>query len=67
MLYEVAILKKPTDREKARGVREVLIYGPTPVVADTPDAARIAALTVAKVEGDPNRMEVLLRPFCQNR
>ncbi len=65
MLYEVAILEKPTKKEVDEGkASERLVLGPVAVVANDPQSAAIAAVLDAKdVTIDRSRMEVLVRPF----
>ncbi len=67
MLYEVAILEKPTKKEveEARA-SEKLVLGPVAVVANDPQAAAISAVLDAKdLVIDRSRMEALVRPFVQ--
>lgn len=66
MLYEVAILEKPTREQVKAGESEKLIFGPAAVVASDDRGAAISvvidnAATFADVARD--RMEVLVRPF----
>ena len=67
MLYEVAILEKPTKKEiEETRASERLVLGPVAVVANDPQAAAIAAVLDAKdTIIDRSRMEVLVRPFVQ--
>lgn len=65
MLFEVAILERPTKKKKDEGVTEKLILAPTAVVA--PDEKTAAIIGSRKADLDkvaPDRMEVLVRPFC---
>ena len=66
-LYEVAIIRKPTKKEIDEGTgAEGILLPPTPVVARDPQGAVIAAVTRQPLEGfDPNKCEVLVRPFGQ--
>ncbi len=65
MLYEVAILEKPTKKEAEDGKQDRLVFGPKAVVANDPQSAAISAvLGDGKVEVDRARMEVLVRPFA---
>jgi len=64
-LFEVAILEKPTEKEKEDGKSERLVLGPKPVVASDAQSAGIVAVmdTDEMPKIDKNRMEVLVRPF----
>jgi len=65
MLYEVAIIQKPTKAEAEEGKSETLILKPTPVLAKDDKAAGISAVleNKADIECDMSRVEVLVRPF----
>lgn len=65
-LYEVAIIKRPTKKEIEEGTgMEGLVLAPTAVVARDPNSAVIAAVTRdgGIKDFDPNKCEVLVRPF----
>ena len=70
-LYEVALTKKPSKDEENEGLGEVLIWGPKPVSASTPEAAVAMAGAKAHAEladGDKaklfsNLLSVSIRPF----
>lgn len=69
MLYEVAILEKPTKKQlEEHGSSEKLILGPKPVCASNEQAAVVMVMR-GNLQGkefpdvDPNRLEVLVRPF----
>jgi hypothetical protein len=66
MLYEVAILEKPTKKEvEESGATEKLVFGPKAVVANDPQSAAISAvLDGEKITVDRSRMMVLVRPFA---
>jgi hypothetical protein len=66
MLFEVAILEKPTKKEiEDEGKTERLAFGPKAVVANDPQSAAIAAvLDNGNIEVDRSRMTVLVRPFA---
>lgn len=67
-LYEVAIIQKPSKKEIEEGTgEEKLLLAPTHVLASTPQAAVIVAVTKdGGVKGfDPNKSEVIVRPFGQ--
>ena len=69
MLYEVAILEKPTKKEvEDEGKAERLVFGPKCVVANDPQSAAIAAVLDGnngeKIDVDRARMTVLVRPFA---
>ena len=66
MLYEVALVKKPTKKELEEGTgQEVLILSPTPVIANDPQGAAVQCVIAnkAKIPEDLTRVEVLVRPF----
>lgn len=64
-LFELAILEKPTKKEMEEGATEKLVFGPKAVVArDSQGAAIAAMLGPDKPNVDPNKMEVLVRPFA---
>ncbi len=64
-LYEVAIIQKATKKERDAGEpAEKLTFGPEAVVARDPQTAAIAAVTGGGGQFDPERSEVLVRPFA---
>lgn len=65
-LFEVAILEKPTKKEREDGTVEKLVFGPKAVVAgDAQSAALAAVLGEGAPEGlNLQRSEVLVRPFA---
>jgi hypothetical protein len=66
-LFEVAILEKPTKKEyEEEGKTEKLVYGPVPTVAKDVQAAALTVGIKAKssMDFDPNKIEVLVRPFA---
>jgi hypothetical protein len=65
MLFEVAIIEQPTEKQKEDGQCERLVFGPKPVVAKDRDAAIATVMQGEKIEADPGRMEVLVRPFAR--
>ena len=65
MLYEVAILEKPTTKQAEEGKVERLILGPKAVIANDPQGAAIAAVQGnGDLNADISRLEVLVRPFA---
>lgn len=65
MLFEVAVLKKPTKKEvEETGATEELIFGPKPVVARDSQTAAIQAIMGADGPIDLSKCEVLVRPFA---
>jgi hypothetical protein len=66
MLYEIAILEKPTKKEiEENGATEKLVFGPKAVVANDPQSAAISAvLDGGEIKVDRARMIVLVRPFA---
>ena len=66
-LFEVAIVVKPTKKEVEEGTgKEILAFGPKPVIARDQQTAAIAAVTGADApkDLDMTRAEVLVRPFA---
>lgn len=66
MLYEVALIEKPTQKEQENGQVEKLILPPTAVIAKDDKSAGVQAvmLNKDKITGDLSRVEVLVRPFA---
>lgn len=66
MLYEVALIEKPTKKELEDGKTEKLILPPTPVIAADDKSAGVQAVmqNKEKLTGDLSRVEVLVRPFA---
>jgi len=67
MLFEVAIIRKPTKKEIEEGTgQEQLILAPVTVLAADPQGAVISAVTRNGTikDFDPHRCEVLVRPFA---
>lgn len=66
MLYEVALIEKPTHKELEEGGVERLILPPTPVIAKDDKSAGVQAVmqNKDKITGDLSRVEVLVRPFA---
>ena len=67
MLYEVALIQKPTKKEAEDGASEKLILPPTPVIAENEQSAGVQAVMKNKgnvADGDLERIQVLVRPFC---
>lgn len=65
MLFEVAIIEKPTKKEAEEGAVERLVFGPKAVIARDAQSAGIAAILggdAPKLE--MARAEVLVRPFA---
>lgn len=65
MLFDVAILQKPTKKEAEDGAAEKLVFGPKAVVARDAQSAGIAAVmgSTDLKDVDMARCEVLVRPF----
>lgn len=64
-LFEIAILKTPTKKEKEDGQQEELIVGPEAVIAKDRETAAMAAVRRPEAADlDLNRMEVIVRPFA---
>lgn len=65
-LFEVAIIEKPTKKEREDGKSERLVFGPKAVVANDGQSAAIAAVLGegAPPALDMSKAEVLVRPFA---
>jgi hypothetical protein len=64
-LFEVAVIEQPTKKEQEDGAVEKLVFGPKAVIAKDPQAAGVGAILGAKdTEFNPQRIEVLVRPFA---
>lgn len=66
MLYEVALIQQPTQKEREEGAMETLIMAPTPVIAKDEQSAGVAAVMQQKdsIKCDISRVQVLVRPFA---
>lgn len=62
-LFEVAVVEHPTKKEREEGAPDKLIYGPKAVIAKDAQSAAIAAVMGQDLKMDPERIEVLIRPF----
>lgn len=68
MLYEVAIIEKPTKKAAEEGKSERLVFGPKPIVAGSEQAAGLLAGKDANLEGaNLDQLEVYIRPFVASR
>ena len=73
MLFEIAILERPTKKEiEDEGKIERLVFGPKCVVANDAQSAAISAVLDGngdgkKLEIDRSRMQVLVRPFADGQ
>lgn len=67
MLYEVAMVQQPTQKEREEGAQETLIMAPTPVIAKDEQSAGVAAVMQQKdkIACDISRVQVLVRPFAK--
>ena len=65
MLYEVALIQQPTEKEMEEGAQEKLILAPTAVIAKDEQSAGVAAVLEHKgdIKCEINRVQVLVRPF----
>lgn len=63
MLWEVAVIEKPTVVAEQGGATEKLVFGPVAVCAKDKDSAIAVALANASVTWKPEWAEVLVRPF----
>ena len=64
MLYQVAVMEKPTKKARDNGKLERLVVEPTFIVANDPQSAAISVFRKNDIEVDENRMEILVRPFA---
>lgn len=64
-LFEVAIIQKPTQKEREEGIAEKLVFGPKAVIAANEQAAAVAAVRNGGIPAEvpDERLEVLARPF----
>jgi hypothetical protein len=59
MLYEVAIIERPVDGKAERIVQDVVR-----ILANSQDSAKIQAMSTIDLKTvDPDRLEVIARPF----
>lgn len=66
MLYEVAIIQNPTQKERDEGKTEKLIMPPKPICATKPQTAAILATKEIDLSTcNPDLLEVLVRPFVK--
>lgn len=65
MLYEVALIQQPTQKEIEEGKIEILVMAPTAVIAKDEQSAGVAAVMQKKdeIKCDIARIQVLVRPF----
>lgn len=65
MLFEVALVKKPTRKEASEGILEELLVAPECFVAQDGQSAGAKSIMKnrEKVETIIDRVEVLVRPF----
>ena len=66
-LFEVAMIEHPTKEEQEEGKVEKLIMPPSPIIARDPQSAaiKVAMEDTELTNYDPNRLEVLVRPFVE--
>ena len=66
-LFEVALIKHPTKKEREDGGLETLVMEPTAVLARDQQSAGVQAVLKKSAEiddADMSRVEVLVRPFA---
>jgi hypothetical protein len=63
-LFEVAVIEHPTKKEREDGAQDKLIFGPKAVIAKDAQSAAIASVMGQDLKMDPERIEVLIRPFA---
>jgi hypothetical protein len=67
MLYEVAFINQPNQKQREEGIQETLIAGPTAVIAKDTQSASVAAAIRHKDSlacYDTGQVQVLVRPFA---
>lgn len=65
MLYEVALIEKPTPKELEEGKAEKLLLFEAVIARDDKSAGVQAVMqNKDKITGDLSRVEVLVRPFA---
>lgn len=66
MLYEVAVVLNPTKKEAEGGAVESLVYGPTPIIANSTKSAEMKALRSDAMpkDIDVDRIQVFVRSFA---
>lgn len=62
-LYEVAAITKLTQKEKEEGAVPKIEMTPELVIAGSETAAILKLVQEGKLEGDFDRLKVLVRPF----
>lgn len=70
MLYEVAMIKRPTKKEiEDEGKSEELVLPPVCVIANDPQGAAVQAVIKHKdsVPADMSKIDVLVRPFVSSK
>ena len=64
MVFETLIIEEPSKKEQEKGKLETIIAGPTILVAEDAEAAKVSALLNLKnFDGDKAKIRVLVRPF----
>ena len=65
MLFEVALLKKPTPNEEDAGQLEELLVAPEPIIAQNDHSAGAKSIMKHKdkIADIFDRVEVVIRPF----
>ena len=65
-LFEVALIKHPTKKEREDGGMETLVMEPTAVLARDQQSAGVSAVVQKsdEIKDDMARVEVLVRPFA---
>ncbi len=65
MLYEVAIIQVPSQKEIENGEQEKLVLNPTAVIAKDESGAAVVAVmqNKDKISCDMSKVQVLVRPF----
>lgn len=72
MIYEVLLVKHPTEKARKDGALEEIIDGPSVFVAKNEQGAallqmrRLTGLTLSVSDDELARCEVVVRPFGQN-
>jgi hypothetical protein len=67
MLFQVAVVERPTEKEEEDGAVEKILVEPTTIVAKSQNAVamKIVQEHSSKLrDADPDRVDILIRPFA---
>ena len=65
MLYEIAVIQRPTSKEREDGKSEILLVPPYPKIASNEKAAGMQAVidNRDRLPADLSLVEIVVRPF----